>query len=51
MQEEEIEKTCEKCGQQNAKHTLQQTISRLPRVLVVHYKRFQLEPGSDGQYR
>lgn len=42
LQPEVLEKHCESCGAANARHTLTHAIWRLPRVLVVHIKRFQV---------
>eukprot|EP00775_Hariotina_reticulata_P005408 gene5408-5641_t len=39
--QETIEKDCEACGAVGAEHLQQHAVRRLPRVLVVHLKRFQ----------
>ena len=44
-QEEEVEKSCESCGGANLPHSLRHTIRRLPRVLVLHMKRFKVRKG------
>lgn len=41
LQEEEVEKDCEGCGGANQPHSLRHTIRRLPRILVLHMKRFK----------
>jgi ubiquitin C-terminal hydrolase len=47
-QEEEVEKSCESCGGSNLPHNLRHTIRRLPRVLVLHMKRFKVR--REGQW-
>jgi ubiquitin C-terminal hydrolase len=42
VQEEDVEKDCEECGAVNSMHSLQHSISRLPRILVLHLKRFKV---------
>ena len=41
-QEEEVEKSCEGCSGANLAHRLRHTLRRLPRVLVLHMKRFKV---------
>lgn len=41
-----VEKSCEKCGGGDVAHRVQHVLRRLPRVLVLHLKRFQV-PSSD----
>lgn len=41
VQDEEVEKSCEACGAANLPHCLRHTLRRLPRVLVLHMKRFK----------
>lgn len=41
LQDEEVEKSCEGCGAANLPHRLRHTLRRLPRVLVLHMKRFK----------
>ena len=41
LQEEEVEKSCEGCCGANVAHRLRHTLRRLPRVLVLHMKRFK----------
>jgi len=36
-----VEKSCEGCGGANVAHRLRHTLRRLPRVLVLHMKRFK----------
>lgn len=42
MQDEDLEKSCEKCGAKDVKHRVRHTLRRLPRVLILHLKRFQV---------
>lgn len=37
-----MEKSCEGCGAASAPHALRHTLRRLPRVLVLHMKRFKV---------
>lgn len=41
-----MEKSCEGCGGANLAHRLRHTLRRLPRVLVLHMKRFKVGGGS-----
>ncbi|PSC75195.1 UPF0187 chloroplastic [Micractinium conductrix] len=41
-QEEEVEKACEACGGASVAHALRHAVKRLPRVLVLHLKRFNV---------
>lgn len=50
-QDEEVDKACEKCSASSATHKVHHAVQRLPEVLVVHLKRFNLEPMEGGQYR
>ncbi|GAB4820867.1 hypothetical protein N2152v2_007913 [Parachlorella kessleri] len=42
FKDEELVKRCERCGVEEAAHRMRHTIKRLPRVLALHMKRFQL---------
>ena len=42
--EEELEKACEGCGAERAAHAVRLRIARMPRVLMLHLKRFQMGP-------
>ena len=44
-----VDKTCDKCGEKNIAHTVQHRIRRLPRVLMVHIKRFRHESLDGGK--
>ncbi|KAL4457464.1 hypothetical protein ABPG75_012329 [Micractinium tetrahymenae] len=48
-EEEEVEKSCEACGGANLPHALRHSIRRLPRVLVLHIKRFQVSWNAEQQ--
>lgn len=37
-----MEKRCESCGEASAPHRLRHSIKRMPRVLALHMKRFQV---------
>lgn len=43
FEEEVVEKSCEGCGGANLPHELRHRIRRLPRVLALHMKRFQVQ--------
>mmetsp|Transcript_3687 Transcript_3687/g.10676 ORF Transcript_3687/g.10676 Transcript_3687/m.10676 type:complete len:852 (-) Transcript_3687:293-2848(-) len=43
LQDEMVEKSCEKCGGGDVAHRVQHVLRRLPRVLVLHLKRFQVQ--------
>lgn len=45
LQEEAVTKDCEGCGAAGAPHSIRHVLRRLPRVLVLHLKRFQVRPG------
>eukprot|EP00879_Flechtneria_rotunda_P015876 GHRR01016603.1.p1 GENE.GHRR01016603.1~~GHRR01016603.1.p1 ORF type:complete len:826 (+),score=340.63 GHRR01016603.1:294-2771(+) len=45
---EEIEMNCEACGGVAGKHKEERSVRRLPRVLVVHLKRFQVQVLAGG---
>ena len=49
FREEELEKDCAECGVRNAPHTVRLRIKRMPRVLVLHLKRFQMGPQGHPQ--
>lgn len=40
---ETVAKDCDRCGAQRGEHALRRTLSTLPRVLVLHLKRFRAE--------
>jgi Ubiquitin carboxyl-terminal hydrolase len=42
FQEESVEKGCEGCGAECVQHTVRHRIKRLPQILVLHVKRFQV---------
>lgn len=42
VQEEDLDKACEGCGAACVRHRMTHVLSRLPRVLVIHLKRFNL---------
>ena len=44
VQDETVEKACETCGAKAVSHRVHHIIRRLPRVLVLHLKRFQVPP-------
>ena len=44
-----VDKTCEKCGEKSVAHNVQHRIRRLPRVLMVHIKRFRHESLGGGK--
>ena len=43
-----MEKACEACGGGGVAHTLRHAVKRLPRVLVLHLKRFKVGVGVLG---
>ena len=43
MQPESVLKNCDACGAKSAPHTVRHVVTRLPRVLVLHFKRFCAE--------
>lgn len=45
---ETLEKSCEACKAAGVQHSLQHAVRRLPRVLVVHLKRFQWQVLPEG---
>ncbi len=45
-QDETVEKSCDKCGAKDVSHRVHHVIRRLPRVLVLHLKRFQVNRRS-----
>jgi len=47
-QDEVVEKTCEKCEAKSVAHSVQHRIRRLPRVLMVHLKRFRHDSLDGG---
>lgn len=50
FREESVDKKCEECGAVDTPHTVSRRIQRLPQVLVLHMKRFQIEmPSGDGE--
>ena len=51
LQDEEVEKSCEKCGTASVGHMVRHSVRRLPAVLVVHLKRFKHEAVPGGQYK
>jgi len=42
FQEESVDKGCEECGAECVKHTVRHRIKRLPQILALHVKRFQV---------
>lgn len=40
---EELEKSCDSCHAESARHTVRHTLRRLPPVLIVHLKRFSVQ--------
>jgi ubiquitin C-terminal hydrolase len=42
FQEESVEKGCEGCGAECVQHTVRHRIKRLPQILALHVKRFQV---------
>ena len=47
--EENLEKDCAECGARNTPHAVRLRIKRMPRVLVLHLKRFQMGPKGQPQ--
>lgn len=51
FRDDQLEKHCEKCSAQcNVVHTVKHNIKRLPRVLALHVKRFQMEVTADNNF-
>jgi len=48
---EEVAKDCDSCGARSAPHTARHRVVRMPRVLVLHLKRFRAQIGADGAAR
>lgn len=46
----EVTKICESCGGRSTLHRLTYRVARLPRILILHLKRFQVSrPIHDGR--
>jgi hypothetical protein len=45
-----LDKRCEECGAEGAAHQVQHSIKRLPQVLALHMKRFQVGLGAPGTH-
>lgn len=48
-QEETVTKDCDGCGAGGVPHSIRHVLRRLPRVLVLHLKRFQVRRGHRAQ--
>eukprot|EP00798_Chlamydomonas_sp_ICE-L_P016636 gene16636-22885_t len=51
FKDEVVDKECVKCGTASVAHQVKHSIRRLPRVLVIHLKRFNVIPQEGGPIR